>query len=123
MKQLLLFVLLAFAIPAAAGRPNIIFIFIDDMGYADPGCFGNPKMKTPNIDRLAEEGLKLTTFYVSSPICSPSRVAVTTGQYPARWGIHSYLNSHARNKDRGMKSWLDAAAPTTARSRSMVIRF
>ncbi|MEM7013343.1 MAG: sulfatase-like hydrolase/transferase, partial [Verrucomicrobiota bacterium] len=115
MKRLLFLILLALTIPAAAERPNIIFIFIDDMGYADPGCFGNPKMKTPNIDRLAEEGLKLTNFYVNSPICSPSRVAVTTGQYPARWGIHSYLNSHARNEARGMKSWLDAAAPTTAK--------
>ncbi|MFT5465122.1 MAG: arylsulfatase A-like enzyme [Verrucomicrobiales bacterium] len=103
------------ALSAAAERPNIVFIYIDDMGYADPGCFGNPKMKTPNIDRLADEGLRLTNYYSNSPICSPSRVAVTTGQYPARWGIHSYLNSHSRNKDRGMKSWLDAAAPTTAK--------
>lgn len=100
---------------AAAERPNIVFIFIDDMGFADPSCFGNPKMKTPNIDRLADEGLRLTNFYVNSPICSPSRVAVTTGQYPARWGIHSYLNSHALNESRGMKSWLDASAPTTAK--------
>jgi hypothetical protein len=52
-------------------RPNIIFIFIDDMGYTDPSCFGNPSMKTPNIDRLAADGLRLTQFYTNSPICSP----------------------------------------------------
>ena len=95
--------------------PNIVFIFIDDMGYADPGCFGNPFLKTPNIDRLATEGIKLTNFYVNSPICSPSRVAVTTGQYPARWKIHSFLNSRAGNKSRGMADYLDKAAPTTAK--------
>lgn len=60
-------------------RPNILFIFIDDMGYADPSCFGNPKVKTPNIDRLAQEGIRFTNFYTNSPICSPSRVAVMTG--------------------------------------------
>jgi len=95
--------------------PNIIFIFIDDMGYADPSCFGNPLMKTPRIDQLAAEGLKLTNFYVNSPICSPSRVAVTTGQYPMRWGIHSYLNSRRINAERGMKNFLDPAAPTIAK--------
>jgi arylsulfatase A-like enzyme len=96
-------------------RPNIIFIFIDDMGYADPSCFGNPSMKTPNIDRLAAEGLRLTQFYTNSPICSPSRVAVMTGQYPIRWRIHSYLESRANNRKRQMADWLDPRAPTTAR--------
>lgn len=96
-------------------QPNIVFLFIDDMGYADPSCFGNPHVKTPNIDRLAGEGIRLTNFYVNSPICSPSRVAVTTGQYPARWKIHSYLNTRAGNRSRGMHDYLDASAPTTAK--------
>jgi len=96
-------------------RPNIVFIFIDDMGFADPGCFGNPVVKTPRIDQLATEGIKLTNFYVNSPICSPSRVAVTTGQYPARWKIYSYLNSRAGNASRGMNNYLSIEAPTTAR--------
>jgi arylsulfatase A-like enzyme len=95
--------------------PNIVFIFIDDMGYADPSCFGNPHVKTPHIDKLAADGIKLTNFYVNSPICSPSRVAVTTGHYPARWKIYSYLNSRAGNKIRGMRNYLDANAPTTAK--------
>ena len=102
-------------IDAPERPPNIVFIFIDDMGYADPGCFGNPLMKTPRIDQLADEGLKLTNFYVNSPICSPSRVAVSTGQYPMRWGIHSYLNSRKINAERGMKNFLDPAAPTIAK--------
>ena len=99
----------------AAPRPNIVFIFSDDMGFADPSCFGNPLVKTPNIDRLAKEGIKLTNFYVNSPICSPSRVAVTTGQYPGRWKIHSYLNTRAGNRSRGMRDYLDSTAPTTAK--------
>lgn len=99
----------------SARSPNIVFIFIDDMGYADPSCFGNPHVKTPRIDQLAAEGIKLTNFYVNSPICSPSRVAVTTGNYPSRWKIHSYLNSRAGNKSRGMRDYLDGSAPTTAR--------
>ena len=95
--------------------PNILFIFIDDMGFADPSCFGNPLMETPHIDRLAAEGIKLTNFYVNSPICSASRVALTTGQYQGRWNIHSFLNTRAGNANRGMADFLDPAAPTTAK--------
>ena len=90
-------------------------IFIDDMGFADPSCFGNPLMKTPNIDRLAAEGIKLTNFYVNSPICSASRVALTTGQYQGRWRVHSFLNTRAGNANRGMADYLDSSAPTTAK--------
>ena len=61
-------------------KPNIVVMYIDDMGFADPSCFGNPMSKTPNIDRLARAGIKLTNFYVTSPICSAPRVAITTGQ-------------------------------------------
>ena len=96
-------------------QPNILVIFIDDMGFADPSCFGNPLIKTPHIDKLAAEGIKLTNFYVNSPICSASRVALTTGQYQGRWKIHSYLNSRAGNANRGMANYLDPAAPTTAK--------
>ncbi|MFN7141752.1 MAG: sulfatase, partial [Limisphaerales bacterium] len=61
-------------------KPNIIFILIDDLGYGDFSCTGNKEVATPNIDRLASEGLRFTQFHVNSPICSPSRVAFTTGQ-------------------------------------------
>ena len=57
---------------AKTNRPNTVVIFIDDMGFADPSCFGNPLIKTPHIDKLAAEGIKLTNFYVNSPICSPA---------------------------------------------------
>ena len=96
-------------------KPNIIVIFIDDMGFADPSCFGNPLVKTPNIDKLAAQGIKLTNFYVNSPICSASRVALTTGQYQGRWKIHSFLNTRAGNANRGMTDYLDPSAPTTAK--------
>ena len=100
----------------AAKRPNIIFIFIDDMGYGDLSCTGNKGVQTTNIDRLAAEGTRFTQFYVNSPICSPSRVACTTGQYPARHLINSYLNSRAKNRARGMADFLDPRAPAVARA-------
>lgn len=96
-------------------RPNFVVIFIDDMGFADPSCFGNTLIETPNIDKLAAEGIKLTNFYVNSPICSASRVALTTGQYQGRWKIHSFLNTRAGNANRGMADYLDSSAPTTAK--------
>ena len=108
------FVLLTCAV-AKAERPNVVVIFIDDMGYTDPSCFGNPAMKTPNIDRLAEEGIKLTNFYVNSPICSASRVALTTGQYQQRYRIHSFFASRRSNRQRKMPDWLDPDAPTLAK--------
>jgi arylsulfatase A-like enzyme len=96
-------------------RPNIILVFIDDMGWADFSCFGNEDAKTPNIDRLAKEGIRFEQFYVNSPICSPSRVAISTGQYPQRWKISSYLGHRAQNEKRGMAQWLDPQAPMLAR--------
>jgi arylsulfatase A-like enzyme len=99
----------------AAQKPNIVFIFIDDMGYGDLSCTGNKDVQTVNIDRLATEGVRLTQFYVGSPICSPSRVTITTGQYPARHGIHSFLASRERNNKRGMQHFLNPKAPAIAR--------
>jgi len=96
-------------------QPNIIFIFIDDMGYGDLGCYGNASVKTPHIDRLAMEGIRFNQFYVNAPICSPSRVAVTTGQFPSRYGITSYISSRADNAERGIKNHLDISAPSLAR--------
>lgn len=69
--------------------PNIVFIFTDDLGYGDIGCFGATDIKTPNIDKLADEGIKFTSFYSASPICSPSRAGFLTGRLPVRMGIHS----------------------------------
>lgn len=96
-------------------RPNIILVFIDDMGWADFSCFGNAAVPTPHVDRLANEGIRFEQFYVNSPICSPSRVAISTGQYPQRWKITSYLAHRRQNSARGMAQWLDPSAPFLAR--------
>ncbi|WP_321289699.1 sulfatase-like hydrolase/transferase [uncultured Sunxiuqinia sp.] len=97
-------------------KPNVILIFIDDMGWADFSCFGNTDAQTPNIDKLASEGISFEQFYVNSPICSPSRVAISTGTYPQRWNITSYLSNRGHNKERGIANWLDPSAPMLARS-------
>lgn len=100
---------------AAPGKPNIVTVFVDDMGWGDLSCFGNKEIETEHIDRLAAEGMRFTRFYVNSPICSPSRVALTTGQYPQRWRITSFMNNRLNNHERGMAQWLDPAAPVLAR--------
>lgn len=101
--------------PLAQARPNFVVVLIDDMGWGDFSCFGNTAVKTAHADRLAAEGLRFTQFYVNSPICSPSRTALTTGQYPQRWRINSYLAERRANERRGMAQWLDPGAPTLAR--------
>ena len=71
----------------AADKPNIIIVFNDDMGYGDLGCFGAPKIKTPRIDQMAQEGMRFTDFYVASPVCSASRASLLTGCYHRRVGV------------------------------------
>jgi arylsulfatase A-like enzyme len=100
---------------AAESKPNIVVVFIDDMGWGDLSCFGNKAVETENIDRLAAEGIRFEQFYVNSPICSPSRVAISTGQYPQRWRITSYLSNRQHNNERGLAQWLDPKAPMLAR--------
>lgn len=102
-------------VPLDAAAPNIVTVFIDDMGWSDLSCFHGTRAETDHIDRLASEGLRFTNFYVNSPICSPSRVALTTGQYPHRWNITSYLAKRKLNDSRGVAQWLDVKAPTLAR--------
>lgn len=98
----------------SASRPNIIFVLTDDFGYGDPGCYGGKEVPTPNLDRLAKEGIRFTQFYVASPICSPSRTGCTTGMFPARWRITSYLQTRKGNAACGQADYLDAAAPSLA---------
>lgn len=69
---------------AAAKKPNFIIIFTDDQGYADVGCFGAKLIKTPRLDRMAQEGVRFTDFYSAAPVCTPSRAALMTGCYPPR---------------------------------------
>lgn len=75
----------------AQKQPNFIIIFTDDQGYEDLSCFGSKNVKTPNIDKMADEGMKLTSFYVASSVCSPSRAALLTGRMPKRVGIPGVL--------------------------------
>jgi len=72
---------------SAPRQPNVIFIYADDLGYGDLGCYGAKAIKTPNLDRMAAEGLRLTNFYSVAPVCTPSRAALMTGRYAARMGI------------------------------------
>ncbi|MCD4735388.1 MAG: sulfatase-like hydrolase/transferase, partial [Bacteroidales bacterium] len=76
-------------------RPNIVLIIIDDMGYADVGCFGAKDYQTPNIDHLAKEGIRFTNFYASQAVCSASRASLLTGCYAERVGIQGALNSYS----------------------------
>ena len=99
----------------AAEQPNLVIVFIDDIGWGDFSCFGNDDAATPPIDRLASEGVRFDQFYLNSPICSPSRTAISTGQYPRRWRITSFLNNRENNEQRGMAQWLDPHAPMLAR--------
>ncbi len=80
-----------FCLSQASGKPNIVVIFCDDMGYGDIGCFGAKGWNTPNIDSIAQKGVKLTDFYVAQPVCSASRCALLTGCYPNRLGISGAL--------------------------------
>jgi arylsulfatase A-like enzyme len=101
---------------AAKGtRPNFIFVFADDLGWGDLGCYGNRQIKTPNLDELAKEGILFTQFYVSGSVCSPSRAAIMTGHFPARHGIHGHFSTARSNQARGMPNWLDPAVPTVTK--------
>jgi len=75
----------------AGGKPNFVIIFTDDQGYQDVGCFGSPSIRTPNLDRMAAEGMRFTDFYSAASVCSPSRAALLTGCYPPRVGITKVL--------------------------------
>ena len=69
--------------------PNVVIIFADDLGYGDLACFGHPTIATPNLDRMAAEGMKFTQFYSAAPVCTPSRAALLTGRLPLRNGMCS----------------------------------
>ncbi len=87
--------LLAAATACAADRPNIVVVLADDLGYGDLGCYGHPVIKTPNIDRFAAEGLRLTDCYAAHPNCSPARTGLMTGRTPFRVGIYNWIPMHS----------------------------
>ena len=76
------------SLAAPQKHPNIILFFVDNLGHGDLGCTGSQQHRTPHIDRLAEEGLKLNSFYSASGVCTPSRAALLTGCYPRRVNMH-----------------------------------
>lgn len=96
-------------------KPNVIIIFIDDMGYGDLSNYGNKQIQTKNIDELARKGTWFTQFYVNSPVCSPSRVAMMTGHYPARHRFYTYLDERKKNDENHMPDFLPATVPTLAK--------
>jgi arylsulfatase A-like enzyme len=99
----------------AESRPNIIFLYADDLGWGDVGAYGNPRIQTPNMDRLAREGRIFTSGYASGSVCSPSRASVLTGLFPARTGIHGHFAPGGRNAERGMPDSLPLEFPTFTR--------
>ena len=91
-RAVLAFVLFAAIQPSslnAADQPNFVMIFADDLGYGDLSCFGHPSIRTPNLDRMAAEGMRFTQFYSASAVCTPSRAALMTGRLPVRSGMCS----------------------------------
>lgn len=96
------------------GKPNILIVLADDFGWGDLSCYGG-KVSTPQLDRMAREGVRFTQFYVAAPICSPSRCGIITGQFPSRWKITSYLQTKAGNRACEMADFLDPQAPSLPR--------
>ncbi|MCA9048251.1 MAG: sulfatase-like hydrolase/transferase, partial [Planctomycetaceae bacterium] len=83
-------------------KPNIVFIYCDDLGFGDLACHGHPRIRTPHIDQLAQEGTDFRSFTVVNPVCSPSRTGIVTGQFPSRWGVHQHFATREQNAARNM---------------------
>lgn len=96
----------------AANKPNIVLIFIDDMGWKDVGCYGNDFIDTPHIDQLAAQGMRFTDFYAAGAVCSPTRCAVQSGQNQARIGITAHIPGHWRPFERVITPLTTMALPT-----------
>ena len=118
------------ALPADAAdearRPNVVFVLVDDMGYADAGVLGSEDLRTPHIDRLAREGVRFTDFYANAPVCTPTRAAFITGRYQQRAGLEWAMGFSAEQQRRVGDRWvsepdklalgLPATEPSLARS-------
>lgn len=98
-----------------SAKPNIIIIYTDDMGIGDLSCYNDGWVKTPNINQLAKNGIKFQQYYTASPVCSPSRAAITTGIFPTELGINTYLHSREGNLKHEQFDFLDTKYPSMAR--------
>lgn len=105
MKMLLLLLILTASL-LASSPPNLIFILADDLGYGDLGCMGCPDIKTPNIDRLAAEGVKFTDFYANAPVCTPTRTGFLTGRWQQRCGIEFAFGYQVEQSRRVNGQWV-----------------
>jgi len=95
--------------------PNIIFLLTDDLGWGDLGCYGNRRVQTPVLDRMARDGARFTQFYVAAAVCSPSRASFLTGRFTLRHGVVRHFRGKADNLRRGMPPWLDPKQPLLPR--------
>ena len=84
-------------------QPNVLFVLTDDQGVWAAGCYGNPEIRTPNIDRLAETGVRLENFFVATPVCSPSRATLLTGRIPSQHGVHDWIKGAVNAGPRGVQ--------------------
>jgi uncharacterized sulfatase len=108
---LLLLPLMIFAEAKKQKQPNVVFIFVDDLGWGDVGCYGNDFIDTPNIDQLAKDGMRFTDFYAAGAVCSPTRCAVQSGQNQARIGITAHIPGHWRPFERVINPQTTMALP------------
>src|SRR5262249_51207713 len=101
-------------LPPPAHKPNIVFILADDLGYGDLGCYGQKKIKTPNIDRLAAEGMRFTDFYAGSTVCAPSRCALMTGLHTGHCLVRGNAKVALRPEDFTLAEMLKQSGYRTA---------
>ena len=94
-RRLACLLALCVGVSSYAAPPNILLIYVDDLGFGDLGSYGHPVIQTPNIDALASSGVRLTNYYAPSALCSPSRAALLTGRHPYRTGINSWIPKHS----------------------------
>ena len=104
------------ALCAEEKQPNVVIMYIDDMGIGDVSCFGGTYTPTPNIDRLAQQGISFTAYYSAAPVSSPSRCGLITGQFPLEHGINTFMDTRAANKRVEQRNYLDPSAPSIARA-------
>ncbi len=103
---------------AAQTRPNIVLIVADDLGYGDLGSYGAPDIKTPNLDRLAREGVRFTDFYANAPVCTPTRAGLMSGRYQQRVRLERPIETNAATPATG----LDIGLPATGRSLPQILK-